>query len=198
MPVDPPDLSALIGSRICHDLISPLGAIGNGVELMGLAGTRGPEMELITQSIENANARIRFFRVAFGTAQPDQIIALSEVAGILRDLNEGGRLVVDWQPSTALLRRQVKLAFLLLQCFETAMPRGGHVAVRLVGDEWALTGEAEMLKVDPDLWTMLSAPVARPDLEASQVHFALAPRAAADIGCQLIVETSEKIARVRF
>ena len=198
MSADPPDLSALIGSRICHDLISPLGAIGNGVELMGLAGARGPEIELIAQSIENANARIRFFRVAFGMAQPDQTIAQSEVAGILRDLNESGRLVVDWQPSAALLRRQVKLAFLLLQCFESAMPRGGHVTVRLVGDEWALTGEAEMLRIDPDLWMMLSAPVTRPDLEASQVHFALAARAAAAIGCQLIVETSEKIARVRF
>lgn len=41
MSYDDPDLTALLGSRICHDLISPLGAIGNGVELLSMAGTAG-------------------------------------------------------------------------------------------------------------------------------------------------------------
>jgi histidine phosphotransferase ChpT len=199
MPANLPDLTALIGSRICHDLISPIGAIGNGVELMTLAGTaRGAEMELIAESVDNANARIRFFRVAFGAAQPGQTIAASEIIGTLRDLTRGGRFVVDWQPGAALQRQQVKLAFLLLQCFETAMPRGGHVSVRLVGEEWALTGEADGLVIEPDLWAMLSVPVARPEIDAARVQFALAPLAATAIGRQLIVETSDRIARVRF
>lgn len=58
------DLPALIGSRICHDLISPIGAINNGLELLNMAGTGaapGPELELIGQSVESASARIRFF-----------------------------------------------------------------------------------------------------------------------------------------
>jgi histidine phosphotransferase ChpT len=63
------ELTSLIGSRICHDLISPLGAIGNGVELLAMSEVaKGPEMSLIAESVENANARIRFFRVAFGAA----------------------------------------------------------------------------------------------------------------------------------
>ena len=63
------NLSALIGSRICHDLISPIGAINNGLELLGMSGnTPGPEMELIHDSVGNASARIRYFRVAFGAA----------------------------------------------------------------------------------------------------------------------------------
>jgi histidine phosphotransferase ChpT len=73
MSLSPRDLTSLIGSRICHDLISPLGAIGNGVELLAMSGTApGPEMDLISQSVENANARIRFFRVAFGAARGGQ------------------------------------------------------------------------------------------------------------------------------
>jgi len=199
MPADRPDLTALIGSRICHDLISPLGAIGNGVELMGMAGkAEGPEMDLIAESVENANARIRFFRIAFGAAQPGQVIAPAEVTGTLHDLTQGGRFKVDWQASGTLQRQHVKLAFLLLQCFESAMPRGGHVTVRLVGEEWAMTGEAETLAINPDLWTMLAVPVAQPNLEASDVHFALVPLAAEMAGRRLIVETSEQIARVRF
>ena len=54
------DLAALVGSRICHDLISPIGAIGNGVELLSLTdGDTGAEMDLINESVQNANARIR-------------------------------------------------------------------------------------------------------------------------------------------
>ncbi len=71
-----PDLAALVGSRICHDLISPIGAIGNGVELVLLdAAVGGPEVTLIADSVSHANARIRFFRIAFGATgadQPDQ------------------------------------------------------------------------------------------------------------------------------
>ena len=55
---DTPDLSALIGSRICHDLISPIGAIGNGVELLMMEGRAGPEVALIAESVAAANAQI--------------------------------------------------------------------------------------------------------------------------------------------
>ena len=83
---DTPDLAALLGSRICHDLISPIGAIGNGVELLMMAGAEhGPEIALIAESVGYANARIRFFRVAFGTATADQRMARAEIASILAD-----------------------------------------------------------------------------------------------------------------
>ena len=79
---DKPDLAALIGSRICHDLISPIGAIGNGVELMMMDGTaKTPELALIAESVANANARIRYFRVAFGSAGADSEPLYSSSAG---------------------------------------------------------------------------------------------------------------------
>lgn len=85
------DLSALIGSRICHDLISPISAIGNGVELMELSGIeRTPEIDLIAQSVENANARIRFFRIAFGKRGTGGKIAKSDIIGPLAALSGGG------------------------------------------------------------------------------------------------------------
>ena len=64
------DLAALISSRICHDLISPIGAINNGLELLGMSGQSldTPEMSLINESVQNASARIRFFRIAYGAA----------------------------------------------------------------------------------------------------------------------------------
>ena len=120
---DRPDLTALIGSRICHDLISPIGAIGNGVELLMMDGaTKGPEIALIAESVANANARIRYFRVAFGSAGRDQRIGRGEVASIIEDTTRGGRMLIDWQSPQDLARREVKLAFLAIQCCETAMP----------------------------------------------------------------------------
>jgi histidine phosphotransferase ChpT len=91
-----PDLSALIGSRICHDLISPIGAIGNGVELMLMdGGAKSPELALISESVANANARIRFFRIAFGAAGGDTRIARTEVHTVLTEITKGSRLQID-------------------------------------------------------------------------------------------------------
>lgn len=193
------ELTDLIGSRICHDLISPMGAISNGLELLAMsAASRGPEVNLITESVENANARIRFFRIAFGGAQAEQSCGEAEIRAILRDVWHGGRLVIDWQARGEQTRREVKLAFLVLQCFETAMPWGGHVAVSCLGGEWAIHGTADKMQIDPDLWQVLSAPADLDGLAASKVQFALAPLAAQAIGRRLTVESAETSARVRF
>ncbi|MGR3343119.1 MAG: histidine phosphotransferase family protein [Paracoccaceae bacterium] len=199
MNANPHDLTDLIGSRICHDLISPLGAISNGVELLSMSGGPvGPEMNLISESVENANARIRFFRIAFGAATATQSIGQSEVTSILQDLSRGGRLVTDWQAQGDMSRQYVKLAFLLHQCFESAMPWGGKITVSAVGDQWALYGQAEKMKIVPELWEVLASRTDDAKLEPANVHFALAPLAAEAIGLTLAVECSENSARVRF
>ncbi len=76
MPLhDKPDLAALVGSRICHDLISPIGAIGNGVELMMMEGAaKGPEMALITESVAPMPTPASGF-FAWPLAQPAPISA---------------------------------------------------------------------------------------------------------------------------
>ncbi|UWQ13031.1 histidine phosphotransferase [Aliiroseovarius sp. M344] len=168
------DLTALIGSRICHDLISPLGAIGNGVELLQLSGLPdSPEMALIAESVTNANLRIRFFRVAFGAAHDGQLIAEGEIRSILAPGVDGRKIDIGWQPVEDQPRTAVKLAFLLLQCFESAMPWGGHIQVTRDETHWQIRGEAEKLKVDPDLWGLLSEPQPGIDVPPAQVHFAL-------------------------
>ncbi|MFT7107938.1 MAG: histidine phosphotransferase ChpT [Yoonia sp.] len=78
--------------RICRDLISPIGAIGNGVELLSLTdGDTGFEMELIDASVQNASARIRHFRIAFGAASKEQTVRRSDILSILSANARGGR-----------------------------------------------------------------------------------------------------------
>ncbi|MFN3846644.1 MAG: histidine phosphotransferase family protein [Paracoccaceae bacterium] len=197
---DKPDLTALLGSRICHDLISPIGAIGNGVELLMMDGMgRSPELALIVDSVANANARIRFFRVAFGAAgAADQKIGRAEVAGILSDLTRGGRLVIDWNSPTDMARREVKLAFLAIQCLESSMPHGGTIAVERGDTRWTLKGEASRLRIDPDLWELLSNPAASVEMGPGQVHFALLRDEITRQHRRLTVEVHEASVRLSY
>lgn len=197
---DKPDLAALIGSRICHDLISPIGAIGNGVELLMLEGTaQGPEVALISESVAHANARVRFFRVAFGASSGDQRIGRREVADILAGVTRGGRVEVDWQGPPEMARREVKLAFLLVLCLETAMPQGGRITVTRNDSRWLLLGEATRLKVDPDLWEVLSNPAALTEIGPAQVHFLLVQEETSRQHRRLTVEVADnKSVRLTF
>lgn len=175
------NLASLIGSRICHDLISPIGAITNGLELLDLTGgVQGPEMDLIADSVGNAGARIRFFRVAYGAAG-EQIMGRPEVVSVLEDLNRGGRLNVMWGPLEGQSRGEVRLAFLALQCVETAMPYGGDVRIMVEDGKWTLTGQADKLNVDVELWKMLDGKN-NAEITPALVQFALLPAAAADLG----------------
>ena len=172
---DRSDLAALLGSRICHDLISPIGAIGNGLELLMMeAGTRGPEMALISESVGHANARIRFFRVAFGAAAGEQRLGRSEVASIITDMTRGGRLSIEWHSGADLSRGEVKIAFLLLMCLESAMAYGGKITVQVDGGRWQINGEATKLRIEPGLWAVLADPTAAPEITPAVVHFPLA------------------------
>lgn len=199
MMQDKPDLAALIGSRICHDLISPIGAIGNGVELLMMDGmAKTPELALIAESVASANARIRFFRVAFGAANGDQRIARGEVAGILSDMTRSGRMQVEWISPGDLSRREVKLAFLLFLCLESAMPYGGRVRIERGDAGWSLTAEAPRMKIEPALWEILTERHAPPEIAAGQVHFALVPEELARQGRRLVAELREGVIRLSF
>lgn len=171
---DRQDLTALIGSRICHDLISPLGAISNGLELLAMAGgPHSPELDLITESIANANSKIRFFRVAYGATPDGATLAKGEILSILADYFHNSRVTAEWHVETEAPRRDIKLVFLAIQCMESAMPYGGAIGVRFVDDVWHLTAESEKLRVISDHWTLLEGQRPSQDLSAAAVQFGM-------------------------
>ncbi|QUS35305.1 histidine phosphotransferase family protein [Falsirhodobacter algicola] len=166
------DLSTLIGSRICHDLINPIGAIGNGMELLAMTGVpASPEMTLMSESIAHASARIRFLRIAFG-APAEAPIGVAEIRSILGAMN--GRITIDWQPG-AVSRTEARILFLLIQCMETALAYGGSITIT---SERSLHAEARRLRDAP--WELLTEGTG--DLTAATVQFALARSAIAAAG----------------
>lgn len=193
---DANSLAALLGTRICHDLISPIGAIGNGLELLSLEGGRGPELSLVSDSLGSAQARIRFYRIAFGVAGRDQSVPRNDARAILHDLYAGSRMKVDWAVADSYLRAETKLAFLLILCCEAAMPRGGRVLVERSAVTWRLSTEAAAFRELEDMWSLLGGPARSPSVGADMIQFPLAALQAADLGRTISVDRSDGRLRI--
>jgi histidine phosphotransferase ChpT len=167
------DLASRLASRICHDLTSPLGAIANGVELLILSGAqRTPEIDLISESIDSANARIRFFRLAYGTAG-SQPVGRAEILRILADLGRGGRHSYEWMVDGDQPREEVKMVFLLLQCLEATLPVGGQLRTERHGPSWVVTATGPRLRPDLPGWAVVQGQAGPRSDKGSDVCFAL-------------------------
>ncbi len=171
----PATLAALVGSRLCHDLISPVGAIQNGLELMALSGglQAVPEMTLIQDSCANAAARIRFFRIAFGHAGETQMMGRNEVEGNLRDICTGSRMNAEWGPREDVPRGEVQLVYLAYLCCEAALLQGGTVRILRDDQGWSLTGTGPRVQLNAALWAQLGTPTPLGDITPDKVQFAM-------------------------
>ena len=172
------DLSALVSVRLCHDLISPMGAIGNGLELLQLAGgAGGPELALVNDSLTTALAKLRFYRVAFGPADPQARQSLEEAAQIT-DAMFHGRFTVSWAAGRRDLGRPlVRLAFLAILCLEKSLPMGGVVRVGLPDGALTLTVDGRRTQPPRDLWAHVTEGADLAELRPDAVQFALLRRA---------------------
>jgi len=204
-PVLPERAASLVSSRLCHDLISPLGAIGNGLELLLMSGdypglAKSPEYSLIADSVEAARARIRWFRMAFGHAAAEQRTGLNELAGLLSDLEKSGRIRVRLEAEGDLPRSEARLILLGLMCLETALPWGGGILVCRGAVGWRLVAEAVRTKADPALWSWLGAEPGRdlPEAQPSEIHFPLLAAFAAQAGRGLTWELDERGGEIAF
>ncbi len=189
-------LSALIGSRLCHDLVNPLGAIGNGVELIEMTGTaRGPELDLVREAIDDAQSRVRFLRIAFGLAGPDQMIGAREAKSTLEAFFSEARLKPDWQSEQDLPRQVVKLLYALCLCAETGLPMGGDVTLSCAPDGSCRVGaQAARIQLEEPLWSVLRYGVSVLDrpMRPSEVQFAVAHLLAEELGVTInFVRTPE-------
>lgn len=128
------DLAALLCSRVCHDLISPVGAIVNGIEVLEEdkdEETRTFALDLIKKSAKQASAKLQFCRLAFGAAgSAGAQIDLSDAEKVARGLIEDGRTTLLWNlPRALLAKNQVKLLLNMLLIAAGAIPRGGTLRV---------------------------------------------------------------------
>ncbi len=175
------ELTALISARICHDLASPMGAIANGLELLELTGLGDtPEVTLLSDSVNSATARIEFFRIAYGPANPETMISSAIAQKTLAKNFSERKISINWTPVSDCPRPIAKLMFLLLQATETALPYGGEVEISQKGSGWSIFCTARETRVNAGLWDHLTTDETADPLQSSQVQFGLARLQAAD------------------
>lgn len=137
--LEPLELAALLCSRLCHDLISPVGAIVNGLEVLeedNDEATKKFAIELITKSARQASARLQFCRLAFGAAGSSGAqIDLGDAEAMARGFIEDEKTKLAWKLTRALLpKNRVKLLLNMLIIGGQTIPRGGTLTVDPVGE----------------------------------------------------------------
>ncbi|WP_374624079.1 histidine phosphotransferase family protein [Devosia sp.] len=132
------DLAAMLCSRVCHDLINPVGAIGNGLEVLSdpsQAAMAEGAQELIASAAKQARAKLEFARLAYGassTAGTD--FDTRECERVARVYFEIEKADLDWQvPLILLPKHKAKLFMNMLLIAAMAVPRGGVVTARIEG-----------------------------------------------------------------
>ena len=128
------DLAALLCSRVCHDLISPVGAIVNGLEVMDEdkdEETKVFALDLIKKSAKQASAKLQFCRLAFGAAgSAGAQIDLGDAEKVARGLLGDDKTTIVWNlPRELLPKNRVKLLLNMLLVAVGTIPRGGTITI---------------------------------------------------------------------
>jgi histidine phosphotransferase ChpT len=184
--LDSLDLAALLCSRVCHDVISPVGAIVNGLEV--LEDEKDPEMrgfalDLIRKSAETASARLQFCRLAFGAAgSAGASIDTGEAEAVVRRLFPDRKTQLQWEIPRALRpKNEVKLILNLCLISASAIPRGGIITVaeKSPGAGLSVTAKGPNAKLASHTPDLLAGTPASVDAHAIQPFYAgLVARAA--------------------
>lgn len=158
------DLAALVASRVCHDIISPVGAINNGLELLDEGGADADAMDLIRTSALNASVRLKFARLAFGASgSVGASIDTGEAEKAAKDFALAEKKTeVSWNgPRAIIAKNRVKLLLNLFLIAYGAIPRGGSIDVHLENPEYdatfRLVAKGRMMRVPPKFIELLSS-----------------------------------------
>jgi len=169
----------LLASRICHDLISPVGAINNGLELMTEMGDQVGEeaTKLIGHSAEQAARRLRLFRVCYGAAGADPNMSCDDVLITAREFLNGSRVSINW-PSpqvNGLLDAPLGFAKVLLNMVLIAaenMVHGGTIEVtpHIAERKMLITANGRGAGQRTEAWAPLQNGVPVADLTPRSIH----------------------------
>ncbi|WP_275784824.1 histidine phosphotransferase ChpT [Pararhizobium gei] len=195
-----PDLAALLCSRVCHDIISPVGAINNGLELLDEGGADADAMDLIRTSALNASVRLKFARLAFGASgSVGASIDTGEAEKAAKDFAlVEKKTEVTWSgPRVIIAKNRVKLLLNLFLIAYGSIPRGGVVDVILENPEYdavfKLIAKGRMMRVPPKLVELLSGTLEE-DVDAHTIQPYYTVLLAEEAGMEIEVSsTAEEI-----
>lgn len=171
----------LLASRICHDLVSPVGAINNGVEFMEEMGDdpeqRKEAVNLIAHSASQASAKLMAFRIAYGSGGRDSNVKPEDVQKAFSQLIAAdGKISQTWDPYGNLGPKPLPYAYCkMLMCAlmlaAECLIKGGYVSVRPgEGDQTLIIAEGDGVLLRDNVEAALNQNIATDDLDPRLVH----------------------------
>jgi histidine phosphotransferase ChpT len=161
------DLAALLCSRLCHDLISPVGAIINGLEVMEEdkdEETKTFALDLIKKSATQASAKLQFCRLAFGAAgSAGAQIELGDAEKVARGLLEDGKTTLVWNlPRVLVAKNRAKLLLNMLLVASGTIPRGGTLTAEPMSEGYQVSARGLNARLGPATADLLAGSPAEP------------------------------------
>ena len=172
------ELAALLCSRVCHDLISPVGAIVNGLEVLDDSKSNDDRefaLNLIRKSAKTASAKLQFCRLAFGAAgSAGAQIDTGDAENMSRGFLEDDKTKVVWNLARTLQpKNRVKLLLNMLILAQQAIPRGGTLTVDQPGEGLRVRASGLNARVPQNLADLLAGTHGGTiDAHAVQPHYA--------------------------
>lgn len=191
------DFAALMCSRICHDIISPVGAITNGLEVLDEEDNeemRSFALDLIRKSAKTASAKLQYARLAFGAAgSAGAEVDLGDAELVAKRLMESEKPELTWKaPRLLLPKNQVKLLLNLILISLQAVPRGGTIAVEIEGGlpcpVQKITATGPAARLPQRAMDLLAGKPGEGHVDAHQIQPFYAGRLAEEAGMLVTVE----------
>lgn len=166
--LEPLDLAALLCSRVCHDVISPVGAILNGLEVLDEEkdeSMRTFALDLVRRSAQQASARLQFARIAFGAAgSAGASIDLGDAEKVAHAFVGNDKVKLTWEGARVLVpKNRVKLLLNLIVIAQHAIPRGGVLKITISGEpescEFHLLAQGNQARIPPGVVALLAGDV---------------------------------------
>ncbi len=132
----PGDLSALMCARVCHDLISPIGALGTAIEVLDdpdNVDMHADALDLVKLSAKQAGAKLQFLRLAFGagTSAPGTI-PTAQIIDLANGMYGEGKVALDWQvQADGVEKSEARLVLNLIMISMYCIPRGGTLTIEI-------------------------------------------------------------------
>ena len=173
------EIIELLASRICHDIISPVGAINNGIELMQEMGADGLDdgLELVAYSANQSAAKLAAFRMAYGAGGRDPNIKPEDVQKVFGELIRAeGKISQTWDPfgnlgPDPLPPAYCKMLMCSMMLAMECLPKGGYISVRPAGDNAStIIAEGEGATVREQVEEALSQKIKPEELDPRLVH----------------------------
>jgi histidine phosphotransferase ChpT len=196
------DLAALLCSRVCHDVISPVGAIVNGLEVLEDdqdESMREFALELIGKSARQASARLKFARIAFGAAgSAGASIDLADAESVAKGMFADEKTKLEWRAPQALFpKNKVKLLLNLVMITTSAIPRGGLIDVTVSGQgeapTFVLKAKGSHARIPPHVVELLAGEPENGTVDAHGIlaYYAGLVARAAGMGVRFTIEGDE-------